>query len=287
MKSKLNLTKTSLWKLAIVPVIALVIFGFSPDEGENSNLPDSDTLWVDLITPDMEGSKKFYGKIMGWQFKDNDHDGLKNCLISINDKYIGSIYEVKGAKSSVWVPAVTLTNAQLSEKSTSLVKKGAKVALGKMNMPGIGSQVVFEGAQGEEFSLIEGKDGSQPNKILPPKTASTWLGVELWADKPEKAINFYKYAFDVTVSKQDYNMKPYWYFQHEGKRIAGMVNNPINNQSSQWVPYVYVSDAGNLAKSAEALGAYIVASPTPQIRHSNVAIIQDPHGAIICLHTNK
>ncbi len=286
--NQLNLGRNR-WKLGMLPLIillAIISYGFktnaeapSPADGVHPS------TWLDLVTPDMEQSKKFYGEVFGWTFTETTVNGIKNALIKKGSSVIGSIYEVKKAKSSIWMPGASVSETDLKSKTESLVKKGAKIAIGPVNIPGRGKQVVFEGSQGEEFSLISGNkyhDNSMRNKM-----DGTVMGAEFWSQDVPAAKSFYQFAFNVTLTQEDHGGKPYWSFYRGENKLAGMINNPITNQGAQWVSYFYSSDPASIATKAEKLGAYIVAAPSPQVRHGQVAVVQDPNGAIFCIHTNN
>ncbi len=273
------------WRTALVPVFVLAaigLFGFSePSEaGKDTKLQHSP--WVDLVTPDLSKAEAFYTELFGWSYDESEIKGIKTALIKKDGQVIGSMIEVKKAKSSVWMPAAPVSADQLKEKSKTLLDKGAKLAIGTMSQNSRGSQVVFEGAQGEEFSLIA--DNSYYDKSARSNNAGTFMGSELWASKPQDARNFYQYAFGVEVSQQDYEGKPYWFFELAGERIAGMIQNPITNQGSQWVSYIYADNPAAVAQQVTAKGGYVIAAPQAELRDGNVAVVQDPQGAIFCVH---
>lgn len=238
-------------------------------------------LWHDLITPDLKISKEFYGKIFNWTFVDVNFKGTKYTTIYNNDKIIGGMIEVKSAKTSTWITSLPLTNQELSKRIKTIVTNGAKVVLPPVKLPGRGKQVVFEGSQGEEFSLISKNEFT--SKMNTEETNGNWLGMELWASDVDKAKEFYKNAFEVNVEKTEYDNKSYWLFTLESKILAGMIQNPVINQGSQWVPYIKINDPASMVTEVKKNSGSIILAPSMKFRDGKIGIVQDPHGAIFAI----
>ncbi len=263
--------------------VALVMMGFKTSTPAETTAARPN-VWFDLVTPDLEGSKQFYQKVFGWTYVQSDNNGLKNSLIKHNGKLIGSMFEVKKAPTATWIAAATVNANNFEKQVQQLVKQnGVQVAIGLMEIPGRGSQVVIEGAQGEEFSLIAGNNsqGASSNED------GSWLGAELWASDVEAAKTFYSNAFNVSVEQNNPDGKPHWYFMRNGEKVAAMIHNPITNQGSQWVPYINYSDVKSITSKAKSHGGLIVAKPNSALNNGRLAIIQDPNGALFCIQSQN
>ena len=238
-------------------------------------------IWHDLITPNLEESKSFYNTAFGWTYADTNFKGLNYTIIYNKGSVIGGMIEVKSAKSSTWISALPLSNVELNKRIRKVVAAGASKALPIIKSPGRGKQVVFEGLQGEEFSLISKNEFTEA--MTPSGADNNWLGMELWASDVLKAKAFYEQAFDVQTTETTYDKKPYWLFNIEGETVAAMMNNPITNQGSQWVPYVQVSELTALFTKIKNTKAEVIVAPSKEIRNGTLGIMQDPHGAIIAI----
>lgn len=240
-------------------------------------------LWHDLITPDLEASKAFYGDLLGWTFSDTNFKGLLYTTIYNDGNVIGGMIEIKSAKNATWISALALDNASLSKRIKAVVASGAKAVLPPIKLPGRGKQVVFEGPSGEEFSLIS--DNEFTAQLDASSKNGNWIGMELWADNPAQASTFYDNAFAVSTTKSTYDNKPYWTFNAGDKIVAGMLQNPITNQGSQWVPYIQQNDISAMLPALKKSGANILMNPNKNIRAGKIGIFQDPQGAIFALQT--
>ena len=242
-------------------------------------------IWHDLITPNLEESKAFYAEVFGWTYKDTNFKGLMYTTIYNNGKIIGGMIEIKSANSSTWISALPLSNEDLNKRIKMVVASGAKAVLPPLKIAGRGKQVVFEGLQGEEFSLISENDYTRNSDTN--LSDNNWLGMELWASNTAEAKTFYEMAFGVSTSETSYDGKPYWLFKAGTSTVAGMTNNPITNQGTQWVPYIKTTTLKALFSKIKNTKADIILTPSPEIRNGDVGIIQDPHGAIIAIQNIK
>ncbi len=247
----------------------------------DTTLAAEERLWHDLITPDIDASKSFYGNLFGWTFTDTNMKGMRYATIYNDGKVIGGMIEVKAAKSATWISALPLDNANLNARIKSVVASGAKAMLPPLKLPGRGKQVVFQGPLGEEFSLISKNDYTE--QMDSSSKQGNWIGMELWADDPTQASLFYNNAFAVSTNKTSYDDKPYWTFEFEGQAVAGMLQNPVTNQGSQWVPYIQSSAITEMLPAVKVSGADILLSPNKDIRDGKLGIFVDPQGAIFAV----
>lgn len=248
---------------------------------ENEKLIVENGLWLDLVTPDLATSKSFYESLFGWTFTESSIGELKNLTINHNGNVIGSLFEIPNAEQSVWIASAKINAAELTSKSNSLVNAGAKIAIGPIDIPGRGQQILFEGSQGEEFSLIVDNAFVSPTK----KSNGSWMGAELWASDIEKAKTFYENAFGVQTRITEFDGMPYWFFESQGEILAGMTQNPVTNQGTRWVPYVYSSDLVGLVINVEKSGGKVLVAPSENLRNGNLAICLDPNGAVFCVQS--
>jgi predicted enzyme related to lactoylglutathione lyase len=286
MKMNLIFLKAILVSLCLVPnKNALENQGISKQNGSLISAKTINTsatsLWHDLVTPDLAASKDFYGKIFQWTFQDENFKGISYTTIYHNEKVIGGMIEMKSAKSSTWISSLPLSNQDLNKRIKKLVGNGAKPLLAPVKIPGRGKQVVFEGSQGEEFALIS---ANQYTDAMDTETSEgNWLGIEFWASDVKKAEDFYKNAFEVEIQKTMYDNKAYWLFVAGGNTLAGMIQNPVTNQGSQWVPYVRMGDLESIVSKVKQASGSVILAPNMKVREGKISIIQDPHGAIIAI----
>lgn len=238
-------------------------------------------VWHDLITPDVQEAKTFYGSVFGWTFKDFKVGGKNYVIISHQDQYIGGMIEMPSSESSIWIASVSIEDIDAHIKRT--VENGGKVLLKPVTIPGRGKQVILEGTQGEKFSLINSSKGD--SELAVTVQNGNWLWMELWANNPSEAHNFYNKTFYTNIEQTTSDGKPYWIFKSKGKKIGGMIQNPLTNVGSQWIPYIQTDNPTNIINKITANKGYVILKPDQSIRKGSVGIFQDPKGAIICLQS--
>jgi len=270
-KTKQNLTLVFL--LAVINLSAFNTRNTTPIKSSTES-----PLWHDLVTPNLEVSKTFYGKLFGWTFQDQNLKGFSYTLIKNNTETIGGMVEITAAKSSVWITSLIVSPKEMKEKIKAALASGCKLATKPLKIAGRGKQVIFESPQGEEFAFITDTPGSIDNN-------GDWIGMELWSDNPEKAAQLYKDTFELTTTETFYDKKPYWLFKKEGINVAGMIKNPITNQKSQWVPYLKNTNPSQVISNVSNLGGFVILKPTDNIRNGKLGIFQDPNGAILCIQS--
>ena len=253
-----------------------------PSSGVARPAVSDNFIWHDLVTPNMDKSMAFYSSVFGWTFKDIKVKGLRMATIYSGDRRIGGAIEVPKANTAVWIKAIGVAN--LEDRVNMVEKNGGRVVLPPVKIPGRGTLVIMEGAEGEEFSFLGDPDASLADSMGAGN--NSWLWSELWANVPESSQAFYESVFGVTTENTTSEDKPYWVFLQGDQKLAGMIKNPITNQGTQWVPYVQSSDPEAIIGSARDNGAYIVLEPSPEIRDGGVGIFQDPLGALVCVQRN-
>ncbi|THD66347.1 VOC family protein [Robertkochia marina] len=241
-------------------------------------------IWHDLVTPDIYQSKAFYEAVFGWELRVIEGNGLRMGTFYSGGKPVAGVLEVPKANTAVWVKAIVIS--QMDERVAQAKRQGGKVLLPQAEIMGRGVQTVLESSSGEEFSFIVIKGESEMSAIE-AEGENRWLWSELWSDNPEESGVFYKGVFGVTIDDKSNGGRPYWVFMSGGKPLAGMIQNPITNQGTQWVPYVQSSDPTGTVEKAEDAGAFVVLQPSPEVRNGKVGVFQDPQGALLCVQNKN
>ncbi|PQJ19941.1 hypothetical protein [Tenacibaculum sp. SG-28] len=245
---------------------------------------NNDGIWHDLITPNMTASQEFYSKVFGWTFESSNSKGAVTSKILNNGKVIGGMIEVKTASVSVWITSMIVSPQDMSSKIKAAIEQGCKLALKPVKIPGRGKQVVLESPQGEEFAFITANDIT--NTYSKANANGDWIGIELWTSDADKSASFYAAMFDVIIDKKMIDSKPYWMFKKNTATVAGMILNPVTNQGSQWVSYVFNNQLSTVTQKTETAGGTVIVAPSSNVRAGKLAVIQDPFGALICVQNN-
>lgn len=239
------------------------------------------TIWHDLITPDLEKSQTFYKELFGWSYKTFNVKGFKYALIENKGQTIGSIIEVANTKSSVWVSSLIVSPQEMMERLKDITLSGAVLVVKPLKIPGRGKQLIFKGLQGETFSLITNTENVKLFEVKDQE--GNWYGIEFWASDIQKAKDFYKKAFKVDTKEASYDGKPYCFFMINNSKVGGLIQNPLTNMGAQWVPYLNIKDLNSVINKVKELDGLVVLNPNSEVRNGSIGVIQDQYGAILCI----
>lgn len=122
------------------------------------NVPGALT-WNDLNTTDPEAAMRFYGELLGWEFKKVEGaPDLDYWMIHNGDRVNGGLRPIDNSQAgdvpSHWLPFFAAGDArQAQEKVEDL---GGRTFLGPMDLPNGGTMAVVADAQGGVFGLFSG-----------------------------------------------------------------------------------------------------------------------------------
>jgi hypothetical protein len=116
-----------------------------------------DFSWTELMTRDVEGSRKFYGEVLGWKMEDMPMgDGQAYIVLKVGDQSVGGIMampsQVPASVPPYWGAYVTVKDADaVAAKAKQL---GAQILVPPMDIPKVGRFCTFQDPQGAVLSVI-------------------------------------------------------------------------------------------------------------------------------------
>jgi predicted enzyme related to lactoylglutathione lyase len=233
-------------------------------------------VWYNLVTPNIEESKQFYGSIFDWSFQDINLKGQKFVIIKYKSVPIGSMLELPKADASIWLASVSV--GSVKDITKRYIDNGGRLLIDSFNVSGTGQQVILEGPLGEKMAYIN--NPASPISLI-DNGPNQWIWAELWSTNADTSKAFYEKVWDIEAKASKVKDKPYWYFEKESNKVAGMITNPVESANTQWVPYINIADIANLNTKLEALNANIMLEPQ-STDYGSIIIFQDPHGATLC-----
>jgi uncharacterized protein len=257
-------------------------------------------VWFELVTGDAEAAKTFYGGLFGWEFSDDEEAGIEYAVITHRGAPIGGIatIDAEGAKDiaqsdeeeedeesedeeevvespargpAAWL--ATMAVPDIDAQLRPLFREGGILHFGPLQIQGRGRMAIASDPGGAMLALVQFTDGAPPESDLEP---GRWLWVELWAEKPKDAIEFYDQWVGYRAAPVKGSQAPSYavFFKGSAPR-AGLAEIPIRQVKPNWLPYVQVSDIDETITRAQQLGARLFA------RDDDAAILIDPLGAAI------
>lgn len=239
-------------------------------------------VWHDLVSPNPKASMDFYSNVFGWTFTTLGSGDDAYYVINSNGKAIGGISKLAPQYGSVgeWIGSLSVSDVPKAVEYNK--NKGGKTLIKTMNVKGRGKTALIQDPQGAILSLIYSESGDPALEI-----GKTWLWNELWTNDLTASMNYYKGLIPYTTEKVEKATAPYYAFKNGGKRLAGIMKNPVEDMRTSWIPYIRVYNINNVVEKARKSGAYIISEPKSDIRNGTLAIIQDPAGAKFALQVLK
>lgn len=240
-------------------------------------------VWVDLSTSDLEGSKKFYANLLGWQVEvspDPQYGGYARAQVGGKD-VAGIGPKMAPEAPTAWMLYIGTPDAD--ELARKVVAGGGKVIAAPFDVGDQGRMAAFQDPSGAFISAWQPKTmgGFQT------EGAGAYGWAELSARGFAKAIPFYAKAFGWTAKTSEMSTpeSPYTEFLAGGESIAGgmeMSSMVPAEVPSYWTVYFNVDDVDGLFRRTIDAGGRELVAPM-DFPGGRFAIVSDPQGAVFGL----
>jgi predicted enzyme related to lactoylglutathione lyase len=159
--------------------------------------------WVELATTDSEAAKRFYGKLFGWDYEDNEMPGGGGVytMAKIDGDYTGAIMQADGPAR--WNSYVTVDD--VGETVEKARDAGATVHADPMDVGDAGRMAVIQDPSGGVVSVWEPKDHIGAG-LVNAHGALTWN--DLMTYDVGEASEFYCEVFGWEVAPVDMSGAP-------------------------------------------------------------------------------
>ena len=234
-------------------------------------------VWHDLATPNPVAAMDFYKTVFGWEYKALGSGEKAYQVIMLNGQPIGGIFKLaaKYGDASEWIGSISVEDVDAAVSFNS--SEGGKTIFKTSYFKGRGTTTLVQDPQGAILAFLHA-DGGDPelDKEIPD---NDWLWNELWTNDLEGSRKFYKTLFNYEEKSISGAKAPYYVFEKNGIKYAGVLGNPVEGARSAWMPYIHVSDVNATIRKAVDAGAHVMMEPNSEIRKGSVAVLMDPLGA--------
>lgn len=245
-------------------------------------------VWVDLASPDVEGSKAFYTKLFGWEIRTiPDPAAGGYTFFTLRGKQVAGVGPVQDPNQPpAWSMYVGTEDADATARAVR--EAGGRVVVEPFDVMNAGRMAVFTDPAGAFFSVWQAGEHKGAEVTQEPNTLA-WA--ELLTRDIEGAKGFYKKVFgwgsktSAVPPATPASPPAYTEWQLGGKSIAGgmaMTDQIPANVPSNWTNYFAVGDVDAAAKKAQGLGAKALVPPS-DYPGGRFAVLSDPQGAVFAL----
>ncbi len=252
-----------------------------------STPPNGAPCWADLWTSDVEGARRFYGELFGWESTDPDPEFGGYFTFSRNSVQVaGAMGDMGDMKANNrWKVYFATDDAEATLKTASA--EGAQVIAGAMAVADLGVQSVFVDPTGVDFGTWQPGSFAGFTVLEEPGTPS-WF--DLATRDHDRAVAFYGDLLGWEVDQQVKNAQTTYTLLRTssgGPPVVGIADASgflPDGVVGGWTTYWRVDDVAAAVAAVEQLGGS-VAMPAQSTPYGMVADVVDPTGAAFRLHT--
>ena len=241
-------------------------------------------IWADLVTPDLNGAKRFYGALFGWTFRDVPGDS-HYALALLNDKPLAGLFQKplasKQAQQPAWLTFLAVRDVDAAQKAS--LQHGGKVVSRPHSYPQRGRQALLADPDGAVFEVLAAQGGDPPDYLAEP---GELIWSALLVKNPKQETAFYKTLFgydvyDLASESGSADDAQHYILSTDDTARVGLNALPTDStrRRPHWLNFVRVTDAAETAKKAVALGGRVLVEPRIDRHGGQLAVLADPSGA--------
>jgi predicted enzyme related to lactoylglutathione lyase len=261
---------------ASTPDLSGMSFSATPLQGK--------VIWNDLITEDIDASRRFYGEMFDWRFEAASGPGRQDYVLAKSgDIYVAGFVAIDrpadGRRLSRWLPYLSVTD--VDESVAAGIAAGATVAVAARDVS-LGRVAAIIDPEGAVVGVARSNIGD-PDDLTTAGAPGRVVWTELLSNDSDIAATFYKSIVGYDVRSVDRRGGTYTLLGNGGIDRVGILANPSPDWDPVWLTYFGVTDPAAAANNAVELGGTILVPVSPELRDSSMAVVADPSGAILVL----
>ena len=249
-------------------------------------------IWYELMTPDAEGSKAFYDRVVGWNvqtthgedtaygFINNADGGMTGGVLHLNDEM-----RQHGARPC-WIGYIGVEDVDAS--LTAIATAGGKSLMPARDIEMAGRIALVADPNGAPFYIMTprpppgaGGESTAFSPTLPGRCA--WS--ELMGADQQAALDFYTGLFGWSLPEpMDMGaMGTYQFVAHDDVTVGAIMRKPPQAPVSAWSHYFRVADIDAAKAAVEDAGGSIMMGPMEVPTGDWIIQGTDPQGAFFAL----
>jgi predicted enzyme related to lactoylglutathione lyase len=252
---------------------------------EFKSYPPGTPCWVDLSSPDLPGSKAFYGELFGWESTEGSPETGGYCMFQKQAKNVAGLGPIMGEdQPPAWMTYIAVENADAT--AAKITAGGGTLVVAPMDVLDAGRMAVFIDPTGAALALWE------PNAHIGADLANesgafTWN--ELQTRDTDAAKAFFGSVFGWGADTRQDGGMVYTEWKRGGDSVGGMMDMPAEvppQIPAYWLVYFALDDCDASVAKATNLGGAALVAPM-DIEPGRFAVLSDPTGAVFGVITMK
>jgi uncharacterized protein len=249
--------------------------------GEVTSYQAGTPSWVDLMTSDPEGARRFYGELLGWEFEIGGPETGHYTMCRLRGKNVAGIGgdPAPDGMPTVWTTYLAIDDLDAAVKR--ITDNGGAIMMEPLDVMDQGRMAVATDPTGAAFGLWQAGLHTGAQLVNEPGTSS-WN--ELNTRDLAAAKRFYTAVFGFTWEDVDTGAggPPYATFAVEGRAVGGamaMGEMFPAGVPAHWRTYFGVADPDAAAATTQRLGGSVDMPPTDS-PYGRFTALRDPQGAV-------
>jgi uncharacterized protein len=245
-------------------------------------------IWYELMTPDADGSKAFYDRVMGWNIQTTHGDSKDYGFINNEDGdmtggvlHLNAEMQAHGARPC-WVGYIGVDDVDAS--LGAIEAGGGRILMPARDVEMAGRIAMVADPNGAPFYVMTPSYEGESSSFSP-----TLLGRCAWnemlAEDQQAALDFYTGLFGWSLPEpMDMGaMGKYQFVAHDDVTMGAIMRKSPEVPASYWTHYFRVADIDAAKAAAEAGGGSIFLDVMEVPGGDWIIQGTDPQGAIFAL----
>ena len=250
--------------------------------------PTGSPCWADLWTSDVEGSRRFYSALFGWEALEANPEFGGYFMFAREGVPVAGAMGDMGDMPATDTWKIYLETDDIERTLKAAEAAGAQIMSPAMPVADLGIQAVLNDPTGAQIGTWQ--PGTFPGfTVLGEHGAPSWF--ELHTRQHATAVDFYRSVFlwDTKIEGDSDEFR-YTTMRNPGAdgELAGVMDAaaflPVGVPSS-WAIYWEVDDAAETLAAVKALDGSVV-TEVEETPYGRLATVADPSGAVFKLRTS-
>jgi predicted enzyme related to lactoylglutathione lyase len=237
--------------------------------------------WVDVTSPDLDGTVDFYTRLFGWEAERvPDPAAGGYTMFSLRGKYVAAASppQQEGTPSH-WTTYLASDDAD--ETAAKIGAAGGTVFMDPFDVFDSGRMTVAQDPTGAAFGVWQA--GTHPGAQL-ANEPGTLIWNQCQTSDPARAAEFYEAVFGYEIDEVPVGGVglPFRVLKVGGRGVAG-VREPVaqaGDVPAHWSTVFAVADTDETVARATEPGGTALMEPTDLPDIGRIAVLQDPAGAV-------
>jgi predicted enzyme related to lactoylglutathione lyase len=232
--------------------------------------------WINVLTPDVEGAKAFFGAVLGWTFGAIPGGGW---FIRVGPSLIGGLFDLGHPQTPPGTPAGigVMVRVEDADAAVARAKELGGDAKPAFSIGPPGRMAELFAPDGAEVDVWQ--PGAMPGTDVDPMAPGAPCWFEVVTRDVDRSRAFYGDLFGWTSEVASAGTPGYIEFRREGEMVAGLLPTPEGwDAPPHWGVYFTVEDVDATVKRAEELGGVVRLAPRGVPGVGRYASLGSPRG---------